>query len=204
VPIAQVWTWLCNFFKCDQDPDYKAQLWKYFLKLFCSHENYLKFNMSLKLGLTIMKSPPSNPIHQRLFNYIKSLSQFSLKMKNDLESFLWQNSLIFNNSCAIGLNIMKSPWCTPTRGQLPNKTKSLMRSVMVWGISMWPTNKQPYLINRLWICSSMTCPNWVWEACHLFTCHVLCKRQTNVYPCWNLGGLNLEKYITGLGPPGLI
>jgi hypothetical protein len=155
-------------------------LWKYCFKLFYSHENYLKINMFPKLGLTIMKSSPSNPIHRRLFNNIQSLSQFSLKIKTNLENFLWQNSSIFNNSCAIGLNIMKSPLCTPTHEGLPNETKSLMRSVMVWEMSMWPTNKQtnrqPYLINRLWICSSTTCPNWVWEACHLFTCHVSCKR----------------------------
>jgi hypothetical protein len=44
--------------------------------------------MSLKLGLTIMKSSPSNPIHQRLSNNVKSLSQFSLEIKNNLENFV--------------------------------------------------------------------------------------------------------------------
>jgi len=130
VPVAQGWTWFCNFFKCDQDPDYKAQLWKYCFKLFYCHENYSKFNMSPKLVLTIKKSPPSNPIHQRLSNNIKSLAQFSLKIKKNLENYLWQNNSIFNNSCAIALNIMKSPCCTPARGGLPNETKSLMRSVL--------------------------------------------------------------------------
>ncbi len=146
MPIAQVWTWLCNFFKCDYDLDYKAQLWEYYLKLFYSDENYLKFIMSPKLGLTIVKSSPRNHIHQKLSNIVKSLSQFSLKIKNNLENFLWQNSSIFNNSCAIALNIMRSPWCTSTYGGLPNETKSLTRSVMVWEISMWPTNKQSTIL----------------------------------------------------------
>jgi hypothetical protein len=203
VLIAQVWTWLYNFLECDQDPDYKAQSWKYYFKLSYSDENYLKFNMFPKLGLTIIKSSPRNVIHQKLSNSIKSLLQFLKKIKNNLENFLWQYSSIFNNCCVIGLNIIKSPWCTPTRGGLSNETKTLMTSVMVWKISMWQTNKHVYLINRLWVCSSMTCPRWVCEACHLFTCYVWCKRSKKKYPCWNLGGLKLAKSITRPCAPGL-
>jgi hypothetical protein len=63
-------------------------------------------------------------------NFLQKISFYLLNLQS-------QNYSIFNNSCSIGLNITKQPSGTPTHWGLSNNTKSAIRGVMVWEMSMW-------------------------------------------------------------------
>jgi hypothetical protein len=55
----------------------------------------------------------------------------------------WKNNSILNNSCTVGLNIVKPVQFStpPTAWELFNGTMSATRDTGVWQISMWETNK---------------------------------------------------------------
>ncbi len=60
-----------------------------------------------------------------------------------LSNAQWKNNSILNNSCTVGLNIVKPVQFSapPTAWELFNGTKSSTRDTGVWEISMWQTNK---------------------------------------------------------------
>jgi len=69
-----------------------------------------------------------------------------------LLNFQLKNCSIFNNSCNIGLNIMKLHWFTLLDWGLFNNAKEHNKRHLGLKILMWQeskTNKQPSLINRL-------------------------------------------------------
>ncbi len=82
-----------------------------------------KFNIVLTLGLKIIKLPSMNPTHQGLSKDTKTLyPNFPKNCNFDFVEI--SLNILFNNTCILGLNVTKSPWCTSTHQGPSNGTKS--------------------------------------------------------------------------------
>jgi hypothetical protein len=78
----------------------------------------------LTLGLKIIKLPSMNPRHQGLSKNTKTLyPNFPKNCNFDFVEISLK--VLFNNTCILGLNITKSPWCTSTHQGPSNGTKEL-------------------------------------------------------------------------------
>ncbi len=107
-------------------------------------QKLFKFIISPHLSLKIMKSSIKFLMHQRLSKNTKSTTPIS---------YLYIIAQYSNNSCTISLNITRPPQFTCIYQGFSNITKSIMRGIVVWEISMWQTNKTnklPSLIIDRW------------------------------------------------------
>ncbi len=77
--LAQVWTRLCNYFKCDRTSNDRSQLWKKKLKLNDDDKNDSKFNIS-SLGFKIWN-------HLQKILLINSFSRIPIACLNFLKKF---------------------------------------------------------------------------------------------------------------------
>jgi len=134
VPLAQVWMSCADI----------CPLWKNILSLnrFLMKKITQKFNISLTIGLKILKLPSRNLTHQRLSSSTKSLPQFlSINLYMISLNFKWQKCSIFHNCCTSILHFIKPPWWTLLHWGLKPSVARGEGDNMILEISMWQTNK---------------------------------------------------------------
>jgi hypothetical protein len=150
--VGQVWTWLCNCFKFEQDRQYNPIVKKTF------HNFSINLQWQIPLKIQYLS-------HLRFWNYkITSKKSHSLRISSNTKSLLeiFKKILLFFieflftknfniDSYIIGLKIMKPPQCTPIHQGFSIGIKNTRKNKIVWEISMWQTNKLSSLIYR--------CPN---------------------------------------------
>ncbi len=122
VPLARVWTWLCNLSKHEHNFDNRAQLWFQKKKY---DKNDSKFKISPPIGLKIIKSPPTKSHSLRAF---QGLVPTSLKVLPSFHLIEFSMTKLFNIQKL--LYHINTPWCTTTHQGYSKGTKSMARDTM--------------------------------------------------------------------------